>query len=81
MLADAEPYLGVGEHRRLYVEAPVAYPVAAGDKGGAAVDAGLDVPQDLVELLAVDLTTQRKEKLSGPGWLKLKRMQTDDAKK
>lgn len=51
----AEPYLGVGEHRRLYVEAPAAHPVAAGDEGGAAVDAGLDVPQDLVELLAVDL--------------------------
>jgi len=32
-------------------------------------------------LLAVDPTTQRKEKLSGPGWLKLKRMQTDDAEK
>ena len=62
MLADAEPYLGVGEHRRLYVEAPAAYPVAAGDEGGAAVDAGLDVPQDLVELLAVNLTTRRKEK-------------------
>jgi len=73
MLADAEPYLGVRKHRRLYVEAPAAYPVATGDEGGAAVDAGLDVPQDLVELLAVDLTTQRKEKISGPGRLKLKR--------
>lgn len=58
----SKDYLGVGKHRRLYVEAPAAYPVAAGDEGGAAVDTGLDVPQDLVELIAVDLTTRRKEK-------------------
>ena len=51
----ARPCLGIGKHRRLDVEAPVARPVAAGEEGGAAVDAGLDVPQDLLELLLIDL--------------------------
>jgi hypothetical protein len=51
----ARPCLGIGKHRRLDVEPPVARPVAAGEEGGAAVDAGLDVPQDLLELLLVDL--------------------------
>jgi hypothetical protein len=51
----AKPCLGVGKHRRVDVEPPVTDPLTASDEGGAGVHAGLDVPQDLLELLAVNL--------------------------
>jgi hypothetical protein len=54
------PYLNVSENRGLDVEAPAAYPVAAGHEGGAAVDARLDIAQDLLELLTVDLIQREK---------------------
>jgi hypothetical protein len=54
------PYLNVGKNRGLDVEASAAYPVAAGHEGGAAIDARLDVAQDLLELLAVDLIHQKR---------------------
>ena len=59
-LTNVSTDLDVGENRGLDVEAPVAYPVTAGHEGGAAVDARLDVAQDLLELLAVDLTHHPK---------------------